>query len=168
MRHPLIAAALLAVGVGLTGCAHDYGSGYYDAGYGGYADGYGDEFGSPYWGWYGGYYYPGSGIYVYDQYRRPFRWNGSQQRYWQGRSTGRRGGAEWRGFDRRGGYAGHSGGPGPTGPGPAGQGPAGQGAYAVRGGGQPRFQGGRPGAPGGGNSHGGGGHGGGGHWHGRR
>ena len=60
-------------------------------------------FGSPYYGWYGGYYYPGSGYYVYDRYRHPHRWNGSQQRYWQNRGGQWRGsnrGEEWRGFQR--------------------------------------------------------------------
>ena len=44
-------------------------------GYGGY--GYGSPYyggygyGSPYYGWYDDYYYPGTGYYVYDSYRRP-------------------------------------------------------------------------------------------------
>lgn len=94
----------------LGGCAEDYygygganvgygggyGGGYYDDGYGG---GYYD---SGYFGWYGDYYYPGTGFYVYDRYRRPYRWNGSQQRYWEGRRRGYRGGysTNWQGFDR--------------------------------------------------------------------
>lgn len=124
MRHAIMAAALLTAGLGLAGCASEYGygggvaAGYgYPDGYGyggggydaGYADYYDGAYGSPYWGWYGDYYYPGSGIYVYDRYRRPVRWNGAQQRYWQGRLNGwrgRRGGPEWRGVDRQGGYAG--------------------------------------------------------------
>lgn len=56
-----------------------YGDGFYDAGYGGYG------YAPSYFGWYGDYYYPGTGVYVYDRYRRPYRWNGAQQRYWQGR-----------------------------------------------------------------------------------
>ena len=44
-----------------------YSSGYYDRRYGGYGYGYG----SPYYGWYDNYYYPGTGYYVYDTYRRP-------------------------------------------------------------------------------------------------
>ena len=47
--------------------------------------GYG--YGSPY-GWYDGFYYPGSGYYVYDRYRRPIRWNDTQRRYWQWRQRG--------------------------------------------------------------------------------
>lgn len=117
MRHATMATALLAAGLGLTGCASEYGygggvaAGYgYPDGYGyggydaGYADYYDGAYGAPYWGWYGDYYYPGSGIFVFDRYRRPVRWNGAQQRYWQGRLSGwrgHRGGPEWRGFDRR-------------------------------------------------------------------
>jgi hypothetical protein len=71
-----------------------YGSGYggYDSPYG-YYGGYGypdyyDRYGNPgwyrtpYWGWHGGYYYPGTGYYVYDRDRRRYRWNPYQQRYW--------------------------------------------------------------------------------------
>jgi hypothetical protein len=48
------------------------------------AMGYGSRYGcaDPYWGWHGGYYYPGTGYYVYDRYRRPFRWTDAQRRYW--------------------------------------------------------------------------------------
>lgn len=73
----------VSVGYGNGGYYGDpyYGNGYYGGGYG-YA-------GAPsYYGWYGDYYYPGTGVYVYDRYRRPFRWNGAQQRYWQSRRNG--------------------------------------------------------------------------------
>lgn len=113
-RLPL-AAALLAAAIGTSACVYDdgygyggvnvgygagYGGGYYDPyddyGYGydgyGYA-GYGGGFGSPYWGWYGDFYYPGTGIYVYDRYRRPYRWNDYQRRYWSDRRD------HWRGRD---------------------------------------------------------------------
>ncbi|MEO7635483.1 MAG: hypothetical protein ABIS38_07545 [Sphingomicrobium sp.] len=68
---------------------YGYNSGYgYGGGYGygspyGYGSGYG--YGSPYSGWYDNYYYPGSGYYVYDSYRRPIRWSDTQQRYWTDR-----------------------------------------------------------------------------------
>jgi hypothetical protein len=104
--------ALVALGaVGLTGCATldpyggasvGIGSGYYDpyhgSGYGGYGSyaGYGAPYGSygaygspyggyaqPYGGWNGGYYYPGTGAYVYDQQRRRYRINDAQRRYWE-------------------------------------------------------------------------------------
>ena len=34
---------------------------------------------TPYYGWYDDYYYPGTGIYVYDSYRRPRTWNDDQR-----------------------------------------------------------------------------------------
>jgi hypothetical protein len=88
-----------------------YGSGYGSYGYGGY--GYGG-YGYPYggydpFGWYGGSYYPGTGIFVYDSYRRPHRWSGDQERYWTTRRTnwqGRTGTSwhrdNWNGFNRSG------------------------------------------------------------------
>lgn len=82
----------VSVGYGAPGYYGDYYSDFYDGGYG-----------APYYGWYGGYYYPGSGYYVYDRYRRPQRWSGDQQRYWQERGRYWRGqsrGDEWRGFQR--------------------------------------------------------------------
>lgn len=99
MRIPylsLIAAGALTLG----GCAYgDYGSfglgygsgygGYYDSPYYGYGYGYGSPyyggFGSPYFGWYDDFYYPGTGIYVYDSYRRPHRWSDRQRNYWTSR-----------------------------------------------------------------------------------
>ena len=86
MRIPyisLVAAGALALG----GCAYGdmglglgFGSGYSDFGYGypygpyggygtypGYYGGFG--YGMPYYGWYDDFYYPGSGIYVYDSFR---------------------------------------------------------------------------------------------------
>ena len=99
-----LAAAALAATFSLSACAYGggypgvsvgygnyggYGSGYYDpyaggyspygynnVGYGGYG-GYGSQY-----GWYDGYYYPGTGYYVYDQYRRPRVWSQSQRQYW--------------------------------------------------------------------------------------
>lgn len=90
------AATALAL-TGLTAaCRDDY---YYErpARYGYYNGGYRQ----PYWGWYGDYYYPGTGVYVYDRYRAPRRWNDGEQRYWLDRQRGWRGGQfrdEWRGF----------------------------------------------------------------------
>jgi hypothetical protein len=95
MRIPFI--SILAAGtLALGGCAYgDYG---YGAGYGGYGSYYGDYgYGTPYsgygygyggydpFGWYGDYYYPGVGIYVFDRNRHRHVWNGDQQRYWSGR-----------------------------------------------------------------------------------
>ena len=99
--YPLRTAALaLAAAVGLSACTTygyggysglsvGYGDPYYGYGYGyprygysryGYSRlGYGY---SPYWGWYDGFYYPGTGYYVYDSYRRPHRWSDRHRRYW--------------------------------------------------------------------------------------
>ena len=95
------AAIALVAGVGLAGCAYGpygglgvgvgYGNGYgaygYDPYYSGYSPyGYGSYgYGSPYWGWNDGFYYPGTGYYVYDQYRRPYRWTDAQRNYWEQR-----------------------------------------------------------------------------------
>ena len=103
MRIPYI--SLLAAGaLALGGCAYDtygspygygygpysglsvgvgYGSGYY-GGYGGYGGLYNSW--SPF-GWYDDFYYPGSGIYVYDSYRRPRVWSSSQRNYWSSRRS---------------------------------------------------------------------------------
>lgn len=67
-----------------------YNDGYYGRGYGynpyygsGYGYGYGRRY--PSYGWYNGYYYPGTGIYVYDRYRRPHRMSNAHRRYWEQR-----------------------------------------------------------------------------------
>jgi len=90
------AAIALAAGIGLGGCAtyspYGYGSGVsvslgsgYDPYYNRYSSRYspyGYGYASPYWGWYDGFYYPGSGYYVYDSYRRPYYWSDAQRIYW--------------------------------------------------------------------------------------
>lgn len=96
---------LTGLAAGLGGCTDGYGysgvnvgygtAGYYDpydAGYGyaGYGGGYGAGFGSPYYGWYNDFYYPGTGVYVYDRNQRRHRWNDGQRRYWEGRRGGYR------------------------------------------------------------------------------
>ena len=96
MRIPYI--SLLAAGaLALGGCADYYGGGL---GYGSYYGGYGGYYGSPYdggyygygygydpFGWYGDYYYPGVGVYVYDTHHNRHYWDDSQQRYWSGRRS---------------------------------------------------------------------------------
>jgi hypothetical protein len=96
-------ALAAASGIALSGCAYGMygdpygysgvsvgiGSGYGYDGYGGYGypyGGYGYGYGGydPF-GWYGDYYYPGSGIYVYDRYRSRRVWNDDQRRYWRER-----------------------------------------------------------------------------------
>ena len=102
-------ALILAAGLGLSACAYDdgyYGHGRVSVGYSsGYCDPYWDDcyYGrsghyDPWYGWYGDYYYPGFGIYVYDRYRRPHRWNDDHRRYWEGRRS-RYGNRDW--TDRR-------------------------------------------------------------------
>ena len=58
-------AALITAPAMATASAGYGGYGPYYGGYGGYG-GYGRRY-----GWYDDYYYPGTGIYVYDSYRRP-------------------------------------------------------------------------------------------------
>ena len=113
MRIPyisLIAAGALTLG----GCAYGdvgyglgYGGGYgaYDYGYGygpygGYGayPGYYGGFGAPYFGWYDDFYYPGTGVFVYDAYRRPHRWTSSQRAYWMSRQGTNSHSANWSGF----------------------------------------------------------------------
>ena len=61
-----------------------YGYGPY-GGYGVYPGYYGGFGYSPYYGWYDGFYYPGTGYYVYDRDRKPHRMNEALQRYWESR-----------------------------------------------------------------------------------
>ena len=105
---PLRTAALtVAAAIGLSACAtpygyggvsvgsgygygSGYGSGYYDPYYSygsGYGYGYNDSrySRSSYYGWNDGFYYPGTGYYVYDRNRRPHRWTDAQRRYWSDR-----------------------------------------------------------------------------------
>lgn len=104
----------LGVGMGYGGLGGYYGTGYgYPYGpYGGYGayPGYygGFGYGMPYYGWYDDAYYPGTGIYVYDSYRRPRVWSDRERHYWTSRQqsirtsgTGTRVQANWSGFDRR-------------------------------------------------------------------
>jgi hypothetical protein len=110
MRIPFISLAA-ASALALSGCAYGdlgmglgygdygYGSPYYGYGYGspyygygyspysgyGYRSGYYGGFGYSPFGWYDNYYYPGTGIYVYDTYRRPTVWSSRQRSYWTSR-----------------------------------------------------------------------------------
>jgi len=104
---------VLAAGLGLSACSHygGYGYGGLSVGYGGgrgycdpyYYDCYSGYGGGayaydPWYGWYGDYYYPGIGIYVFDRGGRRHRWNDDHRRYWEGR-RGRWGDRNWN--DRR-------------------------------------------------------------------
>lgn len=117
LKRLILSGLLGGLALGTAACTDGYGySGLgvgYGAAYGGdpYYDGYGGWGGggwggaglASYYGWQGDYYYPGTGVYVYDRYRRPHRWNGAQQRYWQGRRSGwgdRDVRANWQDFGR--------------------------------------------------------------------
>jgi hypothetical protein len=96
-------------GYGSPYYGYGYGSPYYGGGYGygaGYGSYYGSSFGSPF-GWYDNYYYPGSGYYVYDSYRRPHAMTTTQRTYWTSRSPALRSSGtrtsvrpNWSGFNR--------------------------------------------------------------------
>jgi hypothetical protein len=99
----LVLAAAAAVGLG--GCVYDgYGSSVgVSVGYGGYGGyGYGNRYCDPYWddcyygsrrglrydpwyGWYDGFYYPGTGFYVFDRWGGRRQWSDHHRRYWEGR-----------------------------------------------------------------------------------
>jgi hypothetical protein len=100
-----LAAAVTAAGlaIGLGGCMGDYGYGgvgYASDYYGGYGYGPSLAYGGygGYGGWYNDFYYPGTGVYVFDRSGRRARWNDGQRRYWEGRRDQRRGqGGQWQG-----------------------------------------------------------------------
>lgn len=83
VRPALLIAATAALGActaydgyGGTRVSVGYSSGgYYPYGYSRY----------PYYGWYDGFYYPGTGYYIYDDYGRRYRWSDRHRHYWEGR-----------------------------------------------------------------------------------
>ena len=103
-----ISAAALAAALGFAAgaCTDGYGYSGVSLGYssGGYYDPYYSYGPRSYFGWYGDYYYPGTGYYVYDRDRRPHRWNQGQRRYWYDRGRSWRGERRenWDGFTNRG------------------------------------------------------------------
>ena len=108
MRKKIFAVgALFIASLGLGACADQYaygrapGYGYYD-GYGGGYTGWDQYYGDPFgwqrvpvgfigngFGWSGGYYYPGNGVYVYDRRGQRRAWNQQQRAYWQPRVAAR-------------------------------------------------------------------------------
>lgn len=99
-RPALLLAATAALGActtfdsyGGTSVSVGYSSGgYYPYGYSPY---------SSYYGWYDGFYYPGAGYYVFDNYGRRHRWSDRHRHYWEGRRDGRRDrGENWDGYRR--------------------------------------------------------------------
>lgn len=97
MKSILLPGLLAAATLGLSGCAmydgfggasigYDDGyndDGYYDNGYSG--DPYYDSYGDGYYGWYDGFYYPGTGYYVYDRGGSRHRWSDRHRGYWESR-----------------------------------------------------------------------------------
>jgi hypothetical protein len=94
MRMKLLLLSGLAA-LSLGACATD--GAYAGGGVGlGYNDAYYDPstcwntgfsdfgFAGPYCGWYDGYFYPGSGIYVYGRDRQPHIWSNPQMSHWTG------------------------------------------------------------------------------------
>ncbi len=98
LTSSLLAASALAGAALLSGCTDSYGRS-------GVEVGYNAAWGDPYWGWYGDYYYPGTGVYVYDRNHRRHSWDDSQRSYWEGRRGTWHGDRtwrnNWRGFHRR-------------------------------------------------------------------
>ncbi len=105
MNTLAVRAAMVAIaGLSLGACS-TYGSDGY--GYSRVAVGYGAGYYSdPYYGWYDGYYYPGSGYYVWDRQGYRHRWTSRHQRYWLARRGDRRVHSDWSGYQhqRRGDY----------------------------------------------------------------
>ena len=86
MALPRLAALTLLplATFGLAAC-DDYGYGpRYGWGSGYYSD-YGYYGSSPSYGWYDDYYYPGSGVYIFDRYGTRRTWDDRHRRYWEGR-----------------------------------------------------------------------------------
>jgi hypothetical protein len=94
-------AALVGMTAGLSGCYTDFGLGYASDGYGYnnydcdpyspfdsyYNCDYGYGFSNVGYGggWYDNYYYPGYGVFVFDNYGRRFNMRDDYRRYWAGR-----------------------------------------------------------------------------------
>ncbi|HYD25004.1 MAG TPA: hypothetical protein VEB68_09410 [Croceibacterium sp.] len=89
--------AMAALAIGLAGCSSydDYGYGYsgLSVGYGSYG-----RYATPYYGWYDGYYYPGTGYYIYDRGGTRYRWNDRYRSYWEARRPGGRYRDNWSGY----------------------------------------------------------------------
>jgi hypothetical protein len=87
---PTIAGVLLGACAGSSALAQaapgglGYDAPYYDPG-ACWEDGWSGSSVMPYCGWYDGFFYPGTGIYVYDRNRGPHVWSDGQQHYWSGR-----------------------------------------------------------------------------------
>lgn len=91
-----LALILVASGLSLSACAGAqavgtspaYAEGYYaGAPYNDlcWTNGWAGTFNYPYCGWYNGFFYPGSGAYIYDHNRRPHAITPAERNHWAGR-----------------------------------------------------------------------------------
>ena len=83
MRRALLALAAIGMTGGLGGCVGSYG--YASDYYGAPAYSPGSRYYGGLGGWYDDFYYPGTGVYVFDRSGRRTRWNDGQRRHWQQR-----------------------------------------------------------------------------------
>ncbi|MFN6934948.1 MAG: hypothetical protein ACK4NZ_07330 [Tsuneonella sp.] len=100
MNRLIIRTAIVALaGISLGACS-SYGPGGY--GYSRFAVGVGSGYYSdPYYGWYDGFYYPGSGYYVWDRQGYRHRWSDRHRHYWENRRGNRHPGVNWGGYQYR-------------------------------------------------------------------
>jgi hypothetical protein len=84
-----LSLAACSEGVAVGASTPAYADGYYA---GGpfldqcWTNGWAGTFNYPYCGWYNGFFYPGSGAYMYDRNRRPHALTPAQQNHWAGQS----------------------------------------------------------------------------------
>lgn len=100
VRPVLLVAATAALGAcstygGYGSTRVGVGVGYSSGGYYPYGRSYSRY---PYYGWYDGYYYPGTGYYIYDRHGARHRWSDRHRRHWEARRGDRRGGENWSGY----------------------------------------------------------------------
>jgi len=93
--RPRLGLLLAAAGLPLAACttaqslagpgvlASGYDAPYYDPA-ACWDYGWAGTYNMPYCGWYDGYFYPGSGIYVYDRNRHAHIWSDGQHQHWSG------------------------------------------------------------------------------------
>ena len=100
----IVRPVLLLAATAALGACSSYGGygtgvsvGYSTGGYYPYGSSYSRY---PYYGWYDGFYYPGTGYYIYDSYGQRHRWNDRHRSYWEGRRGGRNARDNWSGYRR--------------------------------------------------------------------
>ena len=95
MSPKLLGISLAAVAsLGLGACTT-----YDDYGYPTTRVSVGVGYGAPYYGWYDGYYYPGTGYYIYDRGGSRIRWTNRYRDYWVARRLhDRRYADNWSGY----------------------------------------------------------------------